>query len=133
MPQRLEGPALALVESQDYCVVATRRADGEVRTVVAWVGLEDGRLLLNSVEGRGWLEDLRRSGAATVTVVNFENPGEYVSIGARLAGATHEDAVAVTNRLSNAILGIDYPLFREDEQRVAVRLDPERVSYFKLG
>jgi PPOX class probable F420-dependent enzyme len=134
MEQSLEGPARALAESQGYCVVATTRTDGTIHTIVAWIGLDDdGLILLNSVEGRDWLANLRRTEAATVTVVDLQNPGEFASIQARLVRTSHDDAVAVINSLSNKILGMDYPLLRDDEQRVAVRLEPVHVVHQKMG
>ena len=134
MTSTLEGPARALVESQGYCVVATRRNDGEIHTVVAWIDLdEQGRLLLNSVEGRDWLANLRRVGSATVTVFDLQNPGEFVSIRARLGSTSHDDAVEVINALSRKILGVDYPLLRDDEERVAIRLEPAHIVYQKMG
>jgi PPOX class probable F420-dependent enzyme len=123
-----------LVESQGYCVVATARKDGEIHTVVAWIDLdEQGRLLLNSVEGRDWLANLRRTGSATVTILDLQNPAEFVSIRARLATTSHDDAVDVINALSRKVIGIDYPLLRDDEQRVAIRLEPTDVVYQKMG
>ena len=134
MTVRLEGNALALVNDQKYAVVSTLRKDATIHSVVAWVGVDDaGRLLLSSVEGRAWLANIRRTGQATVTVVNLDSPGEYVAVTTDLASATHDDAIEVIHVLANKAIGTDFPFLNDDEQRVAVRLQPTRISYQRFG
>jgi hypothetical protein len=93
-----------------------------------WCDLDDDdRVVLNSAEGRAWPANLRRTGHATVTVVNHDNPLEYVTLVGRLAEDTNDGADDVINALSHKYDGHDYD-FQPGQQRVTFRLAPERVA-----
>ena len=129
MAGRIEGRVRELLEGPNFAAVATVRPDGAPAVNVIWVDVdEDGRVVLNSAEGRRWPQNLRRDPRATVTVVNRENPYEYAQIRGRLADENHEDADENINRLAKKYLGEDtYPFRRPGEQRVMLRIEPEQV------
>jgi len=134
MADRLEGPALDLVKDKNYATLSTLRKDGTIQSVVVWADVDDdGNIVVNTAEGRAWPANLRRTGHATVTVVQRENPYEWVAVTAELVGDTHEDGEAVIHRLANKYIGSDYPWLSEGEQRVTFRLKPTRVTYVKQG
>jgi PPOX class probable F420-dependent enzyme len=115
-----------LLKDRNFCHVSVPAPDGTIQSVVVWCDVDDDHVLLNSAEGRTWPENLRRSGQATVTVFNMDNPQEYLSIVGRLAEDTHEGANDVINGLSHKYTGGDYP-FEPGQQRVTFKLAPERV------
>jgi PPOX class probable F420-dependent enzyme len=127
----LDGRARSLVQDKNFAHLAVPRPDGTIQTTVVWIDAEDdGRLVVNSAEGRGWPRNLRRAGRATISVHNADNPYEYVSIVARLDGDTTEDGDAVIDALAKKYLDADrYPGHRDDEQRVTFRLLPEKVFH----
>jgi PPOX class probable F420-dependent enzyme len=131
MPSTLDGRAKELVQDKNFAHVSVPRADGSIQTVVVWADVEDdGRIVLNSAEGRDWPRNLRRAGQATVSVANAENPYEYVAITGTLDGDSHEDADAVIDALAKKYLDADsYPFRKEGEQRVTFRLTPESVVH----
>ncbi len=99
MPDNLEGPALDLLKDKNFATFSTLRPDGTVQSVVVWTDADDGgRVVLNSAEGRAWPENLRRTGHATVTVINRENPMEYVAVTGELEVDTTEDGEASSTR-----------------------------------
>ena len=133
MPDTLEGPALDLLKAPNYATFSTLRKDGTIQSVVVWADADDdGHVVLNSAEGRAWPANLRRTGHATVTVVNPENPMEFVAVTGDLAVDTQEDGVEVINALSNKYIGQDYP-WLGDDTRVTFRLKPTKVTYLKQG
>jgi hypothetical protein len=83
--------------------------------------------VLNSAEGRDWPANLRRAGRATLTVMNLENPQEFVTVVARLVDDTNDGADDVINALAHKYNGRDYD-FVPGQQRVTFRLEPERVA-----
>ncbi len=134
MAATLEGPARDLLKDKNFANLATLRRDGTIQSVVVWADVDDdGNVLLNSAEGRAWPANLRRTGHGTVTVVNRDNPMEFVAVTGTLSADSHEDGVDVINALSRKYLGQDYPWLQPGEQRVTFRLAPTRVSYAKQG
>jgi PPOX class probable F420-dependent enzyme len=134
MPDTLDGPALDLIKDKNYATFSTLRKDGTIQSVVVWADADDeGRVVLNSAEGRAWPANLRRTGHATVTVVNPENPMEFVAVTGDLAVDTNEDGEEVIHALSNKYIGSDYPWLQDGEQRVTFRLQPTKVTYIKQG
>ena len=131
MPEKLEGRARELVQDKNFAHVSVPRADGTIQTVVVWADADDeGRLVLNSAEGRDWPRNLRRAGQATVSIANAENPYEYVTVVGTLDTDTTEDGDAVIDALAKKYLDADsYPFRKESEQRVTFRLTPEQVQH----
>ena len=133
MADALEGSALDLIKDKNYATLSTLRKDGTIQSVVIWADADEkGRVVLNSAEGRAWPANLRRTGHGTVTVVNRENPMEFVSVTGDLEVDTTEDGDAVINELSHKYMGQDYPWLGTDT-RVTFRLAPKRVTYVKQG
>ena len=130
MPRSTLTPrAREVIKARNYCHVAVPREDGTIQTVVVWCDVDDDdHVVLNSAEGRAWPANLRRAGRGTVTVMNMENPLEYVSIVGRLEQDTHDGADDVINTLSQKYDGSDYD-FQPDQQRVTFRLAPERIIH----
>jgi PPOX class probable F420-dependent enzyme len=133
MADTLEGDALDLVKDKNFATLSTLRKDGTIQSVVIWAHADDeGRVVVNSAEGRAWPANLRRTGHATVTVVNRENPMEFVAVTGEVDIDTQEDGEAVIHELANKYLGTDYP-WLGDDTRVTFRLAPTRVTYTKQG
>jgi PPOX class probable F420-dependent enzyme len=134
MPDTLDGPALDLIRDKNYATFSTLRKDGTIQSVVVWADADDdGRVVLNSAEGRAWPENLRRTGHATVTVINRENPMEFVAVTGEIAVDTHEDGVDVINSLSKKYIDqAEYP-WLGDDTRVTFRLQPTKITYSKQG
>src|SRR5919199_2611785 len=129
MATKLEGRARELLEDPNFVAVATVDEDGAPDVKVVWADVDGGHVVLNSAEGRKWPKQLREQGRATVTVVNHENPYEYAVIKGRLADDTHEGADENIDALAKKYLGKDeYPFRQPGEQRVILRIAPERVT-----
>ncbi len=136
MADKLEGRAREIVEQgKNYAHVSIPRADGTVQSVIVWAHTDhEGNITLNSAEGRGWPENLRRAGTATVTLMADGNPYEYVAVTGSLAGDTHEGADEHIDELSAKYIDQpEYPFRQPGEQRIKLTLRPERVVYTKQG
>jgi PPOX class probable F420-dependent enzyme len=116
-----------LLKDRNFCHVSVLAEDGTIQSVVVWCDLDDDdRVVLNSAEGRAWPANLRRAGRATLTVMNLDNPQEFVTLAGRLVDDTNEGADDVINALAHKYNGRDYD-FQPGQQRVTFRLAPERV------
>jgi hypothetical protein len=127
MADKLEGRAKEILEEPHYAVISVPRKDGTVQTLIAWVHTDGDNVAFTSSEGRGWVENLRRSGTATVTVM--VNHLEWVSVSGTLDIDTHEGTDEHVNDLSHKYFGTDYPFPSNGAQRVKLTLRPERVTY----
>ena len=131
MAPAIDGKARELIEAPNFCYVATLRSDGRPHVTITWIDLDDGKVVLNSAEGRVWPANLRRDQRVTLTVADRENQYEYVSIDGRLAEETHDGADENINKLSKKYLGQDeYPFRQPGEQRVMFTIEPERVRVY---
>jgi PPOX class probable F420-dependent enzyme len=130
MPRKsLDDRDRELLEAKNFVHVSTLRDDGTIQTVPVWCDVEDSEVVLNTADGRQWPENLRRDGRVTLTVQNFENPYEYVTITGRVAGETTEGADEHIDAMAKKYLGKDeYPFRQPGEQRVIFRIVPERVQ-----
>jgi PPOX class probable F420-dependent enzyme len=128
MSDVLEGRPREIIAAPNYAHVAVPRRDGTIETVIVWADVDGGRVTLNSAEGRGWPNNLRHAGNATVTVM--ADPYEWVSVTGRLVEDTHDGADAHIDALAKKYLGVDsYPYRDAGQQRVKFVLEPERVHY----
>jgi PPOX class probable F420-dependent enzyme len=122
-----------LLEQPNYAVVSTLDQDGSIHSAVAWVGLEDGRVTVNSAVGRRWPTNLERDPRVTVVVYPGDNPYDYVEIRGSARG-TREGADEHINALSKKYIGQDeYPYRQPGEERIKFVITPERVRHQKQG
>lgn len=84
--------------------VATLDPDGGPRQAVAWYRLDDdGRILLNSADGRRWPANLRRDGRVALTVVDPADAFNFVALTAVVeevveGDRARDDIVALAHR-----------------------------------
>ena len=108
-------------------VVTTLRPDGSPHSTVVWVDVEDGIVSFNTAYGRVKPRNLEHDPRASVTVVDPGDAYRWLSVEG-LAELTTDGADAQIDRLAKKYLGEDeYPFRKEGEQRVSVRIRPERV------
>jgi PPOX class probable F420-dependent enzyme len=129
MSTSIEGRAEELLRGRNFAHVGTLRADGSVQVSPTWVDVQDGRVALNTAEGRAWPRNLERDPRITLEVQNLENPYEYLEIRGRVAERTHEGADEHIDMLAKKYLDVDkYPTRHPGEQRVIIRVEPDYVK-----
>jgi PPOX class probable F420-dependent enzyme len=131
MSTRIEGRAEELLRGRNFAHIGTLRADGSVQVSPTWVDVQDGRVALNTAEGRAWPRNLERDPRITLEVQNFENPYEYLEIRGRVAERTHDGADEHIDLLAKKYLDVDkYPTPQPGDQRVIIRIEPDYVKVF---
>jgi PPOX class probable F420-dependent enzyme len=128
-------PALTEAQAQlflepNYGVAAAIRPDGTPQLSVVWVDWDGEHVLFNTAEGRYKPEYLRRDPRVTVFVMDREDPYRWVSVTGR-AELVADGAEDHIHELSRKYKGRDYTL-RPGEQRLLVKVDPERVTAYKV-
>ena len=108
--------------------VTTLRDDGSPHSTVVWMEPLDGVVSFNTAVGRAKERHLRRDPRVSMLVLDPNDMYRWVAVTGR-AELTDEGADAQIDRLAKKYLGKDeYPNRRPGEQRVSVRIRPEKVE-----
>lgn len=127
-----EIPAAAkhLLEGKTFAHVSTLMEDGAPQVSPVWIDEEDGMVLINTAEGRLKTRNLRRDPRVAISVTNPENPYESLLIRGRATELTQDEADEHVDALAKRYMGVDeYPLRQPGEERVIVRVEPEKVQH----
>ncbi len=108
--------------------VTTLRPDGSPHTTVVWVDVDTDEVIFNTAVGRAKERYLRQDPRASLIVVDPQDPYKWVSVAGRAELST-EGADAEIDKLAKKYLGKDeYPWRDPEEQRINVRIRPEKVD-----
>lgn len=108
--------------------VTTLRNDGSPHSTIVWVDTGIDEVLFNTAVGRAKERHLRKDPRVSLLVVDPEDTYRWLAISGN-AELTTEGADAQIDKLAKKYLGQDeYPWRNPEEQRVMVRIRPERVE-----
>lgn len=108
-------------------IVATVRPDGTPQLTPTWVDSDGEHVLFNTAEGRKKPEYLRKNPNVAVAVVDRKDPYRWLSVSGK-AELEHEGAEEHIDVLAHRYTGREEYGVGPDEQRVIVKVTPERVS-----
>ena len=111
--------------------VATVRPDGTPQLTPTWIDSDGEHVVFNTAEGRKKPEYLRRNPKAAVLVVDRENPYRWLAVSGP-AELEHRGAEEHIDVLAHRYTGRESYGVGPDEERVIVRVTPERVSASQL-
>ncbi len=118
---------LRLLDGRNYAVLATVNPDGSPQTSAMWVGRDGADLLFSTVVGRVKHRNMARDPRVSVTVLDAEDPENYVELRGRVT-ITPDTGRAVDTVLSWKYDGKDPEDDRPGAVRVVVRLVVEKVT-----
>jgi PPOX class probable F420-dependent enzyme len=125
-----DGQASFLHDEPHVAVVATLREDGTAHQTVVWIDWDGEHVLLNLNTWRSKLGELERDPRVSMLVLDKDDPFRWVAVDGRVAEITKDGAYEHIVRQSGVYLGRDsYPL-KPGEERVLVRVRPERVESY---
>jgi PPOX class probable F420-dependent enzyme len=125
---KLNEKQLEFLENPYVGVVTTLRKDGSPQSTVVWVDVEDGVPSFNTALGRKKPQNLENDPRAALLVIDPSDPYKWVAVDGRTE-LTTEGADPQIDKLAKKYLGKDeYPFRNAEEQRVSVRIVPERVT-----
>jgi PPOX class probable F420-dependent enzyme len=123
-----------LLQATNFCDVSTLREDGTIHTVPVWVDVEGDTIVLNTESNRAWPKNLRRTGHTTLTILNHENPYEYLTITGHVAEETTDGAMEHIDAMAQKYIGQDkYPFHQPGDERVIFRIAPDRIARHAAG
>ena len=123
-----------LLGGRQFAHVATLMPDGSPQVSPVWIDEQDGLVVFNTAEGRIKPKNARRDPRVAISITAAENPYEVLYLRGRVVEMTHEGADEHIDALAKRYLGVDeYPARQPGEQRVIVKVEPERVHYRNLS
>jgi PPOX class probable F420-dependent enzyme len=115
----------AFLERPHFASLATVGADGAPNQAVVWYRLEpDGRVLVNSRDGRRWPANLRRDPRVSLAVFSSEDPNRWVGLTGTVSEIdddierARDDIVALARRYDD-----------DDEDSIATFRTQRRITF----
>jgi PPOX class probable F420-dependent enzyme len=118
----------AFLERRLFAALATVDPDGSPRQAVIWYRLEpDGRILVNSRDGRRWPANLRRDRRASLAITDVDDGERWLGLTGRVdeidddVGRARDDIVALAHRYREQPTASSIAAFR-DQPRITFRI-----------
>jgi PPOX class probable F420-dependent enzyme len=124
---QLSAAERAFLESPFVGVVTTLARDGSPQSTVVWVDVDDEGVSINTAYGRVKPRNLARDPRISLVVVDPDDAYRWLKVSG--TGTLVDDgADAQIDRLSKKYTGREvYASRKPGEQRVTVRIEPDRV------
>jgi PPOX class probable F420-dependent enzyme len=121
--------AARLLRGRNWGSLVDLRPDGSPHVTPVWVDYDGEHVLVNSAYGRCKVRNIERNPrVALVVLPSNDQQSGYLSVSGR-AELVDEGADEHIDRLAKKYLGADeYPFRTPGEQRVIIRITPERVD-----
>ena len=121
--------ARAVFEKKVFAHVATLGPDGDPQVTPVWVMLDGEDIIINTALGRAKARNLASDSRVAVSLTDPDDLYAAIVVRGSVTGFTTEGADDVIDQLAKKYLDVDsYPMRREGEIRVTVRIHPERIS-----
>jgi PPOX class probable F420-dependent enzyme len=124
----LKDNARKFLEQPFVGTVTTLRPDGSPHSTIVWVDTDTDEVMFNTASGRAKERFLRNDPRVSLLVVDPEDAYRWVAVNGTVE-LTTEGADEQIDKLAKKYLGKDeYPWRNPSEQRVKVRIRPDRVE-----
>jgi len=133
MPATLSEGVKKLFLEPNFAHLATLMPDGSPQVTPVWVDLEDGRILVNTAEGRAKPRNVRHDPRVAISIARQDNPYASAFIRGRVVELRREGADELIDKLAKKYIGQDrYPWRQPGEQRLILVIEPEHVSSMQV-
>jgi PPOX class probable F420-dependent enzyme len=119
----------AIFDKKVLAHVATLGPDGAPQVTPVWVMLDGEDIIINTALGRAKARNLASDSRVAVSLTDPDDHYQAIVVRGLVTGFTTDGADDVIDQLAKKYLDLDsYPMRREGEIRVTVRIQPERIS-----
>ena len=132
MPTLTDGQAAFLHDEPNLAVVAVLRKDGKPHQTVVWIDWDGEHVLLNLNNFRAKLEHLRHDPHVSVLVLDRTDPFRWLAVEGTVDEITPEGAYEHIVRQAGVYLGRDSYALKPGEERILVKIRPERIEPYKV-
>ena len=124
-----ESAVKLLTEGKNVATIVTLMPDGSPQASVVWIDYDGEHVIFNTAEGRLKTNNFLRDPPVAVVVTPTDNAFHALPSRGRCRDVHTAGADDHIDRLSKKYLGLDsYPNRSPDEQRLIVKIAPERVG-----
>jgi len=125
----LNGQQKKYLADKNFGHIATLNKDGSPQVSPVWVEYDGTHVIVNSELSRRKVRNLKRDPRVSISILNGENPYEYIEIRGKVVEITAEGGFAGIDRLAKKYMGVDkYPLNKPEDVRVVIKIAPEHVA-----
>ena len=118
-----------LEHKKAFAHLATLMPDGTPQVTPVWFDWKDGKMRVNTAEGRVKARNLKEGVAVALSILDPDNAYRYVQLRGTVTHVTHDGADAHIDSLAKKYLGQDkYPFRQPGEQRIMYEITPKSVS-----
>ena len=129
MPDTVSPASRAIFEKKVLAHVATLGPDGAPQVTPVWVMLDGDDIIINTALGRAKARNLASDARVAVSLTDPDDIYTAIVVRGSVTGFTTEGGDEVIDQLAKKYLDVDsYPMRREGEIRVTVRIHPDRIS-----
>ena len=124
-------PVAKFFRGKHFAFIGTINKDGSPQVTPTWIDLqEDGKLLINTAEGRIKQKNVSRDPRVSISIINEENPYSMVTIKGRVIGQTTNGADEHIDNLAKRYLNTEkYPSHSPTVKRIILEIQPEKIFY----
>jgi PPOX class probable F420-dependent enzyme len=109
--------------------IVTLNKDGSPQVSPVWVDFDGKHVIVNSEQSRLKVRNLKRDPRVSISILNGENPYEYIEIRGKVVEITAEGGFEGIDRLAKKYMGVDkYPFNKPEDVRVVIKIAPEHVA-----
>jgi PPOX class probable F420-dependent enzyme len=121
---------IALLRDRSFAHLTTLGPDGSPQTTPNWVDVDDeGRLVINTAEGRAKPRNVRRDPRVAISVTDPNDPYRALMIRGRVEEITRDGAEEHIDAMQRKYHGNEpYPNHDPEHPRVLLKVRPERIS-----
>jgi PPOX class probable F420-dependent enzyme len=129
------GPdVLPLFQDKNFAFVATLMPDGSPQITPTWVDVDEKNnyIIINTAKGRVKQKNVSRDSRVAVAIIDRNNPYHAATIRGRVVEQVTQGADPNIDKLAKKYLGVDkYPLRGPGEERIMLKIKPDRVFHMK--
>lgn len=134
MAARLAENVRKFLEKPNFAVLATQSKSRRIQATPVWFVHDNGRILINTRQGRAKLRNMQAHPEVTLTIMDRENPYSYVQIQGKVTSFDARSGGQDIERLSRRYRGgpYAYPTGDGPQHRVSVYIEPQRVQAYNI-
>jgi PPOX class probable F420-dependent enzyme len=132
MAKLTPGQASFLHDEPNVAVVAALRPNGTPHQTVTWIDYDGDHVLVNLNTWRTKLRYLEADPRVSALVLDRNDPFRRIRIDGRVVETTKEGAYEHIVRQAGVYLGRESYELQPGEERVLVRIEPERVEAWNV-
>lgn len=122
-----------LFERKNFAFLSSLMKDGSPHVTPTWVDIEDDNILINTAIGRIKQKNVSRDPRIALAIIDQDNQYEMVTVRGKVTDQiTGDVAEKHIDKLAKKYINLEkYPRRLKGEQRVILRIRPEKIFHMK--